>query len=1350
MNPKQTIVWTALPNGINEQGRAKLSVLVSPRLEGRRQVSGLQVFPDFVNWPESVQGIEFIASIDGYPKTISLEPDFKLDGDLWGKIFTEGVLVYNHQFTDLKDQKLRSYPVRALLKYLHDKYDKWGELGLAIPPDIKTLDQNKFFNLLRHSPILAMDERNHELEVKLQREFALTVSDDDGWNFWQLHNFYNRGLSDTPNRPTIPDFDFHQGVALLADHPTLMRALGLVLDFTMELPKDKTGIVRVIPSWQPKLVTRDVSPDTYYWYDNLKNEFLPRWREDGDLRHGFLDLAGVQNVFDVFEQEQTDFDLVQVDPDGSLLKLMHFSYAMQGLMIKDEDEMIKTYPLGMERETALPGLRSGGLGLVRKDRAVKLHQHLSLMSGINQFFQDGSGIEEKDFFHADELLRGYRVDVEDLTLGKIRSLCWRTGHYLFRTGQKVPLKKEEGYVKSASTTSQDDVANELYLHELLFRWNGWSLCAERPHMTIVPASIPENDPGTGRYENVMQTQSVPMGEIDLKPVLEALPGSLPRLRFGHQYRMRVRAVDVAGNSLPTDHPGWNQATNPITYKRYEPVASPTLVLRDKLRAGEGIERMVIRSNFNKRALLDNQRHVAPPKTSQEMAETHGQFDSYIGGKKDYKQGYNIAIKEAGTLNDKKIVDVRTGRLRDLPGANQITYHEITTDGGETTEIVIHGEEQLDLPYLPDPMAAGTAIQGIPRLSSSWLPGLEKVIDEKIPLAVVKVPFTFNLSWPNALCFRLKLAERRGRMSGSNCQQSFTNDSTQQAQWDAKRRVLSIHLAKAEKVTLRYSSYIKIEHKDLFAVWDWLKNNTNAEIFLNAGSIWMITPHRKLELVHAVQQPLCEPRFDRGVKAEKIMMGQTGVNFVGTATLNAWSTEKIDLMAEWDEWDDTDRDGPKRITGLRAHACEGIIAYNEINTRNLNLDPHNLTHEFGDTRHRWVNYHLVATSRFREYFEPKGEPMDFTRVGPVRKLNIQNSARPAAPKVQYIVPSFGWKRSIEGHTLTSIRLGGGLRIYMDRPWFSSGDDELLGVVLPHAPSNPPQQIPEYMQPYVTQCGLDPIWETSNPQKTTNLTHSDFKGYENHGANYSLEELADVNQPKNVDVVGYEPEYNQERKLWFCDVQFNPDRLTTYYPFVRLGLARFQPHSIPDSDAFLSQVVMTDYVQLVPTRELKVSKTTSLKNIIEFGVTLSGYAPKFSGENDPPTLITNEVTVTLEMHDRSIPGELGWKPFSTMLPNNLNKDLLSSSILNNFGGTTQSPGYYNLTASSSQGNPDLWTWNRNIQLPKQLFLLKESFRFVVREYEHYWADGERDTSSNELTRKVEKRVVYTDIVALNEIL
>ena len=36
----------------------------------------------------------------------------------------------------------------------------------------------------------------------------------------------------------------------------------------------------------------------------------------------------------------------------------------------------------------------------------------------------------------------------------------------------------------------------------------------------------------------------------MEPVFNPKAGSLPKLRFGHAYSMRARAVDLAGNSLP--------------------------------------------------------------------------------------------------------------------------------------------------------------------------------------------------------------------------------------------------------------------------------------------------------------------------------------------------------------------------------------------------------------------------------------------------------------------------------------------------------------------------------------------------------------------------------------------------------------------------------------------------------------------------------------------------------------------------------------------------------------------------------------------------------------------------------
>ena len=53
---KQTLNWTALPNGYDSDDRRllRLSVLVSPRLEPDGGSSRLDQFPDFVDWPATL------------------------------------------------------------------------------------------------------------------------------------------------------------------------------------------------------------------------------------------------------------------------------------------------------------------------------------------------------------------------------------------------------------------------------------------------------------------------------------------------------------------------------------------------------------------------------------------------------------------------------------------------------------------------------------------------------------------------------------------------------------------------------------------------------------------------------------------------------------------------------------------------------------------------------------------------------------------------------------------------------------------------------------------------------------------------------------------------------------------------------------------------------------------------------------------------------------------------------------------------------------------------------------------------------------------------------------------------
>ena len=338
----------------------------------------------------------------------------------------------------------------------------------------------------------------------------------------------------------------------------------------------------------------------------------------------------------------------------------------------------------MDPDAGLPALRSGGLGLIRNWRTDQMKSLLKLFHDRDVNLAGAKPDQGHSiFFYAEDLVRGYRVDVEESDeLNKVvgcHSLCWRSGTLYFRKWHPVSLDRDEGYVKAASATSQEDDPNKLYLHELLFRWNGWSLCAERPNQTIVSDTKKTIDPVT-QQEVVVQGESVgrpvsqPTGPIDLEPVMEVVPGSLPRLRFGYSYRLRVRAVDLAGNSLHADNTDWSYASNPVPYLRFEPVAPPVLVLHDDLTRGESIERMVIRSNYDLPTNDENQRHLVPPKTSQEMAELHGMFDGYIGLNKDlavYQKGFNIASREAGTLADTQIVDIDTGILKPVPYADLI-------------------------------------------------------------------------------------------------------------------------------------------------------------------------------------------------------------------------------------------------------------------------------------------------------------------------------------------------------------------------------------------------------------------------------------------------------------------------------------------------------------------------------------------------------------------------------------------------------------------------------------------------------------------------------------------------------
>src|SRR5205085_1056586 len=69
---------------------------------------------------------------------------------------------------------------------------------------------------------------------------------------------------------------------------------------------------------------------------------------------------------------------------------------------------------------------------------------------------------------------------------------------------------------------------------------------------------------------------------------------------------------------------------------------------------------------------------------------------------------------------------------------------------------------------------------------------------------------------------------------------------------------------------------------------------------------------------------------------------------------------------------------------------------------------------------------------------------------------------------------------------------------------------------------------------------------------------------------------------VTVVTYEPAYDKEKRLWYCDVRLS--NVPAYSCFIRLALVRYQPYSVRHAEC--SHLSVATFAQLPATRSLMV--------------------------------------------------------------------------------------------------------------------------------------------------------------------
>ncbi|HEY0172951.1 MAG TPA: hypothetical protein VGB98_18170 [Pyrinomonadaceae bacterium] len=1366
---KHTTIFTALPNGRAADGALRLSVYISPRLwsdDANIQKLKLSQFPDFLDWTARVTAAaaNWTVEFDGVPPLNATVESAPPRDELWTALFRNDTDVLPYRFEDYRGSNVETFPSDRIHDFLRGVYVR-AATNLAYGaghdlPAVETLaadpDLSDIARPSRPEPPFVPPARPDPVDlggILPQPEPEPDEPDKPGgcgcgclgWLFalllhlfpW-LKPFFDQvlGADSPPPKPAKPAeplptppppapaspeppvaapapappppppslnrsafeklgaflkpqeatpqalptaaeileaYDFHKMVSALGDYPVLLRQFGLVVDLLIDLngaapPAEAT--VKVTPGIAFSPEGKAIPQRTNYRLSD--DAFVARPRPvNPEISNGLLRLNDL-NLFRV----------MQLDVVGGGTKVQNTATNLVAFSPK-----IKRAP-NTPDAAGLPALRTGGISVVRRNLSAELSERWGRSHALQRMVFARGGAPQlpdppdagapsppSDELFAEDIVRGYRIDVFDSKSKAWHSLCQRVGKYDFLDAPDAPGgavsfdAEDEGFVQFGATEQLTPTAKRtLRASDSLFVWDGWSLCAPRPTRSIMPGE-PGDPPEKVRLD---RPENSAVTNFKLETAFAAKPGSLPRLRFDYTYKLRARVCDLAGNSVfgPAD-PAFAddvpEQTPEFPCARFEPVSPPALMLRAAPVEGESVERLVVRTPAVSGESQTTERHVIPPKVSQLMAEQHGKFDG-VPRMDGTAAGYNRAAREAGSLEDGAV---------------------------ETNNIWVQPVAQYTLTYLPDPSAKGALLLGLPGL----LP--EEIVEPAPPNFVNKIPFAG--AWPDPLPFRIRLV-------------AIPRDvDPDPPAWNDAERVLVVQLPEAKQQTFRISSYLEPDDLERQGVWQWIKEDAPAasagvRTDTLAGRSWSHLPWRDVTLVHAVPKPLAPPDADVVSPAGK-KLGETFVTISGQVKTHPASTGKVDLRGEWeDPLDDVSLPAPT-TQKRQSHLCEILIPEGSVMTEILDAAKNEKPiHNFGDTKFHSVTYVPTASTRFREYFPdsitqvPANVTLEGAGSDPVK---ILNSARPDAPKVLYVVPTFEWVDTSAAGAVKRTRKGGGLRVYLDRPWYSSGGGELLGVVYIEGARF--TDLDKQVKRVVTQWGADPVWLTA---PTEDAAHkNNFKGVVAQADGLALSEIA---QP--VSVVGYPVEFDATRRLWFADIEI--DVGASYAPFVRLALARFQPNSVAGVE--LSRVVRAEFAQLAADRRASVATvptgTGAKINIGVRGLTYQASSATAAAGIKPNSFSKRsahaEIEALLQRRDpaRGPDPHLGWQTVSTTL--------------------------------LTQNLADLGTWEGTVDLNEPL--VPDTFRVLLLEYEWYRSDFVDEGARGNVTGA--RRIVYADAILL----
>ena len=1014
--------------------------------------------------------------------------------------------------------------------------------------------------------------------------------------------------------------EFHRRIAMLRSYPALLRRLALIADF--EVPADSlqsTGVVRVVPSHAAGKF--DLCPWTNY-FAQPGRLFLPANRPDTKtlLSEGLLSN----------DESRTRFKLIQLDGDTAAMKnlaqnrskLLHEMAPSNVVDLEARGNPDEGGDLATLRQIglALCDLEAINDGKEAVKRAQSIMKALCAAGSCPEIASEPEEPHNASIpLFAEDLLAGYRVDVrrrEPNVDGPWRSLCAREGDYYFpgtatsaEASWQWPVDDviDEGFISQTADEVHDSKANisGLRLSQAVFRWDGWSLVVPKPGEPMAERGSGLAAPQAEENDSTVRTR------------FKAKPGSLERLRFGHRYSFRLRAVDLAGNSLSVPEADTLTGTadkrdlrvfNSGCYERVEPLIPPIVVPFHKPGAGEGNDQIVIRAG-------DHQpRHgewlLLPPGVSVPFVELHSALDGLVAS-----DAWQLLREHDGSTPEWK----KNSRGR---------ADEWVEDGW----MCRHGGFRV--PYLPDPLVYRALFrQRDSRGTVAAVASVEMAQDRK------------NERYPDRITgrrIRLEAASSPRIRGGAHLEIGMPVG-----------RIAKVQVATTPSdddfslfglMTWCHCEETSSEPCDELEPAGLAPTLTKKELHAAAcaGELGLITPARELTIVHAVEKPLIPAghsnlawvtdrkyRFGNPVRVglgECRSPKDSGCAFdlTGDVWIDKPSTSKLDIRLRWNEPVDNPQfpDVFDEAHGLDPfHVAVPLDPADFVQFSDRDPDcgsapppaavrcglsetfPVAGKVRFEDGRHREVSLTFDATSRFVDFYDVPPRPPEGTPPNPEIALRFRRTSEPAIvhfparivpapPEPIYMVPTFRQLRERRGKELHADRRGG-LRIFLARNWFSSGSGEQLALVFAPTRTTP---VKAPLDQYISVWGADPLWEpiehdvapydrlaTGLPIMPSRPLLDDVKNAENAipslvtpllivpPDSQTAVELDEV----ELSLASYTPRLDKQKNLWFVDVDL---QAPTYFPFLRLGLARYQPYA--EEGRHLSVLVSAVISQLVP--------------------------------------------------------------------------------------------------------------------------------------------------------------------------